>query len=141
MRFFSDDVLECEFLNRIRTALDQTALWEELQTDWICLDCELMPWSAKAQELLRQQYAPTGAAAGAGFRQSIAALTLAAEHQADAKPLLNWYRERAGMAEKYVEAYRRYCWPVHSLAELKLAPFHFLASERVLHTDKVMCGT
>jgi polynucleotide kinase-phosphatase len=135
-RFFSDNLLECEFLNRIRTALDQTALWEELQTDWVCLDCELMPWSAKAQELLRQQYAPTGAAARAGLQQSIAALTLAAEHQADAKPLLNWYRERADMAGKYVEAYRRYCWPVHSLAELKLAPFHFLASERALHTDK-----
>ena len=26
-------------------------------TDWVCLDCELMPWSAKAQELLREQYA------------------------------------------------------------------------------------
>ncbi len=31
-------------------------------TDWVCLDCELMPWSAKAQELLRQQYAAVGAA-------------------------------------------------------------------------------
>ena len=31
--------------------------WDELETDWVCLDCELMPWSAKAQELLRQQYA------------------------------------------------------------------------------------
>lgn len=34
----------------------------ELKTDWLCLDCELMPWSVKAQELLRLQYAPVGTA-------------------------------------------------------------------------------
>ena len=46
-------------------------LWEELKTDWVCLDCELMPWSAKAQELLQQQYAPTGAAARHGLPAAI----------------------------------------------------------------------
>jgi len=40
------------------------------------------------------------------------------------------------MAEQYVEAYRRYCWTVHSLADLKLAPFHLLASEGVVQADK-----
>jgi protein phosphatase len=34
------------------------------------------------------------------------------------------------------ESYRRYCWTVHSLADLKLAPFHLLASEGKIHTDK-----
>ncbi len=33
-------------------------------------------------------------------------------------------------------SYRRYCWTVHSLADLKLAPFHLLASEGAVHTDK-----
>jgi protein phosphatase len=36
----------------------------------------------------------------------------------------------------YVEAYRRYCWTVRSLADLKLAPFHLLASEGAVHTAK-----
>ena len=40
-------------------------LWAELGTDWLVLDCELLPWSAKAGELLRGQYAPVGAAATA----------------------------------------------------------------------------
>jgi CheY-like chemotaxis protein len=40
------------------------------------------------------------------------------------------------MAEQYIEAYRGYCWTVHSLADLKLAPFHLLASERAVHADK-----
>jgi len=135
-RFFSEGPLEREFLDRIRLAVDKTALWDELQTDWLCLDCELMPWSAKAQELLRQQYAPTGAAARAGLRQSIAALAMAAERNNDAKPLLEWYHQRLHMTGKYVEAYRRYCWPVHALDDLKLAPFHLLASEGSLHIDK-----
>lgn len=135
-QFFSEGPLEREFLDRIRQALDKAALWDELQTDWVCLDCELMPWSAKAQELLRQQYAPTGAAARAGLRQSIAALAMAAERNTDAKSLLEWYHQRQDMTGKYVEAYRRYCWPVHALDDLKLAPFHFLASEGCLHTDK-----
>ena len=135
-RFFNDDALEREFVERVRQSAEGIGLWEELQTDWICLDCELMPWSAKAQELLRQQYAPAGASARAGLRQSIAALTLAAERNGEARPLLDWYRERQEMTGKYVEAYRRYCWPVHSLADLKLAPFHVLASEGAVHTDK-----
>jgi len=135
-RFFSDEVLEREFLHRIQHAVEKTGLWEELRTDWLCLDCELMPWSAKAQELLRQQYAPTGAAARAGLRQAVAALMLAAQRQTEAAPLLDWYRERGEMAGKYVEAYRRYCWPVHALADLKVAPFHLLASEGAVHADK-----
>ena len=40
-----------------------------------CLDCELMPWSAKAQELLRQQYAAVGRGrAGRRSREAVAAL-------------------------------------------------------------------
>ena len=37
---------------------------------------------------------------------------------------------------KYREAYRRYCWPVASLTDYRLAPFHLLASEGTVHTDK-----
>ncbi len=95
-----------------------------------------MPWSAKAQELLRQQYAPTGAAALAALPQAIEVLTAAAVTNAELLPLLNEYRERLDLAQKYVESYRRYCWPVHSLDDLKLAPFHLLASEGQVHADK-----
>ena len=37
---------------------------------------------------------------------------------------------------QFVDAYRQYCWPVHSLDDLKLAPFHLLATEGKLHTDQ-----
>ncbi len=73
-RFFNDPALEAAFLERVRAAADAAGLWEEFKTDWLCLDCELMPWSAKAQELLRGQYAATGAAARAGLPESQAEL-------------------------------------------------------------------
>ena len=37
---------------RFGSALERGGFWERLETDWVCLDCELMPWSAKAQELV-----------------------------------------------------------------------------------------
>ena len=40
------------------------------------------------------------------------------------------------MSRQYVEAYRRYCWPVNSVNDLKLAPFHILATEGRVHVDK-----
>ncbi len=66
-RFFNDDAVEAEFLQRIGATIERAGLWQEFDTDWLCLDCELMPWSAKAQELLRSQYAAVGAAARAAI--------------------------------------------------------------------------
>jgi protein phosphatase len=135
-RFFNERGLEREFLGRIQAAATKSALWDELATDWLCIDCEMMPWSSKAQDLLRQQYAPTGAAARAGLAASIAALRTTSEHVPEASELAGRYEERRVMAGQYIEAYRRYCWTVHSLADLKLAPFHLLASEGAVHSDK-----
>jgi protein phosphatase len=134
-RFFNEVSLEAQFLDRIRSAVDKAGIWEALKSDWVCLDCELMPWSAKAQELLRQQYAPTGAAARAAFPITIAALGQAQQIPGVA-PLLESHKERSKAADHYIDAYRRYCWTVNSLSDLKLAPFHILASEGVVHTTR-----
>lgn len=134
-RFFNDAATESEFLERVRQAVEMAGIWEELKTEWICLDCELMPWSAKAQELLRLQYAPTGAAARAGLPAAIAALTVASENP-EIAALAEQYRQREAAADLYVEAYRRYCWTVTSLSDMKLAPFHLLASEGRVHAAK-----
>ncbi len=128
--------LAVEFLTRVRTALDVANVWAEYNTDWLCLDCELMPWSAKAQDLLRHQYAAVGAAARVALHDAVAALQQASEHGLEVGELLTSYGERAGMVEQYIAAYRRYCWPVNSISDLKLAPFHLLASEGAVHSDK-----
>ncbi len=135
-RFFEDAALEGALLARVRDAVGRAGLWDELATNWLLLDCELMPWSAKAQELLRSQYAAVGAAARAAFPPALAALDAAAARGCDVGELRAWYGERAAMAGAYVDAYRRYCWPVRGLGDLRLAPFHLLASEGATHADK-----
>lgn len=135
-RFFEDRAFEAAFLARVHAAADASGLWEDLATDWLCLDCELMPWSAKAQKLLREQYAPTGAAARAALPRAAAALESASLLNPEVAPLLAAYRERLDLTARYVEAYRRYCWPVGSLDDLRLAPFHLLASSGRVHADK-----
>ncbi|HEX8451806.1 MAG TPA: polynucleotide kinase-phosphatase [Longimicrobium sp.] len=134
-RFFADTALEAELVARLQAAIDAAGIWDELKTDWVCLDAELMPWSAKAQELLRFQYAAVGSAARSAFAEAVPALARAAE-RGQAVELLAHFREREALAGKYVDAYRRYCWDVASVADLKLAPFHLLASEGAVHTGR-----
>lgn len=134
-RFFNDLEVEIGFLGRVRSAVERAGIWEELKTDWVCLDCELMPWSAKAQELLRLQYAPAGAAARAGLAAAVEALSKVSESD-EGKALRASFHQRQEAADLYVAAYQRYCWPVHALTDLKLGPFHLLASEGAVHSDK-----
>src|SRR5207245_6766366 len=77
-RFFSDPALERGLLDRLARALTGSGLWEEFKTDWMCIDAELLPWSAKALALVKRQYATVGAAAGAGLHEAVTALTAAA---------------------------------------------------------------
>jgi protein phosphatase len=134
--FFADIALERALLDRVRDAVEATGLWGQLETDWLLLDAELMPWSAKAQELLRGQYAAAGAAARVGLGESVQALQATAARGVDVAELLSRFTQRAGYAGQFVEAYRRYCWPVQSIEDYRLAPFHLLASESGVHVDK-----
>ena len=140
-RFFNDADLERRFLDRVREALTAADLWAELETDWACLDCELMPWSAKAQELLRTQYAAVGAAGSASLPRAVSSLERAAgrldgEETHKVSDAADAYRLRGRDIERFVASYRQYCWPVESLTDLKLAPFHLLATEGRVHVDR-----
>ena len=135
-RFFDEGPLERELLSMLRKAMDASSAWDRLATDWVVLDCELMPWSAKAQALIRQQYAAVGAAAGAALPDVLGALGAAAARGVDVAALAQRFATREALVRQYVDAYRRYCWPVLSIADLRLAPFHVMASEGALHTDK-----
>jgi protein phosphatase len=135
-RFFDDRQLEAALLSRLKLAADAVGLWQEFSTDWLCLDCELMPWSVKAYQLLRQQYAAVGAAARAALAEAVLLLQHAAQWNSEAASLQERYQQRTALASQYVDAYRRYCWPVNSLASLKLAPFHLLATEGAVHVNR-----
>ncbi|MEA5503025.1 polynucleotide kinase-phosphatase [Halotia wernerae UHCC 0503] len=135
-RFFDDSALEAELLARVNAALSQSDFWSEFQTDWVCLDCELMPWSAKAQGLLREQYAPVGVASRLALNDAVSLLQQASDRGVEISTQLAHYQQRAEMAHQYVSAYRRYCWPVTDISGLKLAPFHILATEKAVHINK-----
>ena len=133
--FFTDHAVEKELLDRLHAAVDRAGWWEELHTDWICLDCELMPWSAKAQDLLRNQYAAVGSAATAALAE-VQGVLERTNTVVDVGDLLTKNRLRLEAVTGYVDAYRRYCWPVESVRDLRLAPFHLLATEGAVHIDK-----
>ena len=135
-RFFADDALQNAVLDRLGAALDGASFWEKFETDWFCLDCELMPWSVKAEDLLRAQYAPTGSAARAAVSAALKELGQALGRGLDVSELERSFTERASLVDQYVNAYRHDCWPVGGIDDIKLAPFHLLASEGVVHADK-----
>ena len=135
-RFFDNPDLEREFLERIKDALTAADFWTEFKTDWFCLDCELLPWSAKAQELLKQQYAAVGVAGKESLAGAVNVLQQASKRGLDVNELLDRTCNRQSMLSEYIEAYRRYCWPVHSINDLKLAPFHILASEGKVYSNQ-----
>jgi protein phosphatase len=116
--------------------MDTAGTWDDLATNWVLLDAELMPWSAKAQELIRLQYAPTGVAARTALAAVIPALDAAAERGVDTGAIADHMRTRQGLADRYIDAYSRYSWPVDSIDDLRLAPFHLLASKGRTHTDR-----
>jgi protein phosphatase len=141
-RFFNDESLERAFLDRVLAALSAAELWTKLDTTWACLDCELMPWSAKAQELLRTQYAAVGAAGKASLPRAVQALSaastrLAGEERSRLTEVEGRFRLREKDIKAFVAAYGQYCWSVSSLDDLKLAPFHLLATEGHVHADRV----
>ncbi|MCM2387107.1 polynucleotide kinase-phosphatase [Streptomyces albipurpureus] len=125
--FFDDESVTEEILDRLRTAVTEAGLWAELDTDWLLLDAELMPWSLKASGLLRSQYAAVGAASAAVFPGATEALRAAVARGVGVDGLLAAQRERATDAAAFTEAYRRYCWPTEGLAGVHLAPFQILA--------------
>ncbi|WP_371599754.1 polynucleotide kinase-phosphatase [Streptomyces sp. NBC_00564] len=125
--FFDSAEVTEEILGRVRAAVSAAGLWAELETDWVLLDAELMPWSLKASGLLRTQYAAVGAAAGAVFPGVLAALEGAVERGVDLRDLLVKQRERAADAAAFTDAYRRYCWTTDGLEGVRLAPFQVLA--------------
>ncbi|MBB6049268.1 polynucleotide kinase-phosphatase [Armatimonas rosea] len=122
--FFDTQEQTEALLSELRAALTETGLWDELKTDWVILDSELLPWNAKAQGLLRGQYAPVGAAG----RVALSTARELAE-KANLPELAQRLQERESCVGAYQEAYGRYCWSVSGLSGVKLAPFQILAVE------------
>ncbi|HEY8482566.1 MAG TPA: polynucleotide kinase-phosphatase [Spirillospora sp.] len=127
--FFRDPARTAEVLDRLRAAIGAAGLWDELETGWLVVDAELMPWSVKAMELIRAQYAATGAAARAALPAAVDVLARAGERGLDVADLRDRIERRAANAARFRDAYARYCWTVEGLSGLRFAPFQILAGE------------
>jgi protein phosphatase len=128
-RPFLGPELDAALVTRLAGAATAAGLFAELGTSWLLLDAELMPWSAKASQLLRDQYAAVGAAARSAVPAAVTALEQAAGRGLEVAPLLDRTRARAANAEAFTAAYRRYCWPTDGLTGIRIAPFQLLAWE------------
>ncbi|WP_167002497.1 polynucleotide kinase-phosphatase [Mumia sp. ZJ430] len=114
-------------VDRLREAA--APLFAALETDWVALDGELLPWSAKARDLITSQYASVGAAARHALPEVLAVLEQAASRGRDVERLAERARRRLANAEAFSDAYAAYVRPTDGLEGLTYAPFQILASE------------
>ncbi|WP_335990662.1 polynucleotide kinase-phosphatase [Glycomyces sp. MUSA5-2] len=127
--FFEDEALTTGVLDRVAAAAAAAGLWERLDTDWMLLDCELLPWSAKARDLIEDQFAGVAAAGLAALPAAAAVLEAAAARGLDVADLAARTDSRRSNMEAFAEVYQRYCWPTEGLDGVRLAPFQILATE------------
>jgi protein phosphatase len=135
-RAFLPDALTGELVDRLRAAAERAGLFDELDTSWLLFDAEVMPWSAKAEQLLRDQYAAVGAAARASLPAAVDALEQASASGLEVTELLDRTRARERDAGAFTAAYRRYCWPTDGLTGIRIAPFQLLATEATTHHER-----
>jgi polynucleotide kinase-phosphatase len=132
-RPFFPQALESELVESLLKTLEANRFWSKLTTDFVVLDAEIMPWSAKAQALLQEQYAAVGAAATASLTSAVSCL----ESFGGAEELLARQKQRLQNAHGFRNAYRRYCWDTDGLEGVKIAPFHLLATSGAVYFDKL----
>lgn len=125
-----------DLVARLTAAVESAGLFDELGTDWLALDAELLPWSAKAQGLVRAQYAQVGAAARSSMPAALGALEAAAARGVDVGAVRERVSGRAENVDRFVDAYRRYCWPVEGLDGVQVAVFQVLASEGATYEER-----
>ena len=149
-RFFDDTSVESALLDRLGNALGTSGFWDDLDTDWLCLDCELMPWSEKARSLLHDMYAPAGRAGKDSLSAAVSLLEkacrrnnalrdvdkLTSGQNVNLAEITEKYREKLNSVERYSDAYSVYCWNVGSVDDLRIAPFHILACEGKTFLDR-----
>ena len=126
--FFSDASLTAQLLTRLRTAAEKADMWTRLGTDWLVLDTELLPWSAKADGLIRSRYASVGAAATTALPAVVQSLEQAQNRGLDVDEALHRHRSSLRNAQAFQDVYTAYCWPTNGLDGVQVRPFQVLAA-------------
>jgi hypothetical protein len=133
-RPFFGPALDEPLLVRVRAAA--APLFAELATGWLLLDCELLPWSAKAGGLIREHYARVGAAGRHALPAALAVLDQTAGRGLDVSALRDRIELHSTEIDGYSTAYRAYVKPTDGLTGVTLAPFAVLAGAGVTYAEK-----
>jgi len=133
-RPFFGPSLDGPLLARVRAAADP--LFAELDTEWLLIDAELLPWSAKAGGLIRERYAGVGAAGRHALPAALAVLDQVAARGLDVAGLRDRIELRSSEIDGYSAAYRAYVRPTDGLTGITVAPFALLAGAGVSYARK-----
>ncbi|GAA0474110.1 polynucleotide kinase-phosphatase [Paractinoplanes deccanensis] len=133
-RPFFGPSLDEPLLARVRAAA--AGLFDELGSDWLLLDAELLPWSAKAGGLIRERYAGVGAAGRAALPAALDVLERTAARGLDVAALRDRLELRSAEIDGYSAAYRSYVKPTDGLTGVTLAPFAVLAGDNVSYASR-----
>ncbi|MBL7260710.1 polynucleotide kinase-phosphatase [Paractinoplanes lichenicola] len=131
--FFGPELDE-PLLARVRAAC--SGLFDELATDWLLIDAELLPWSAKAAGLIRDRYAGVGAAGRAALPAALGVVDQVAARGLDVAGLRDRLALRSAEIDGYSAAYRSYVRPTEGLDGVTLAPFAVLAGDGISYADR-----
>lgn len=128
-KFFNDEMSE-KIGKIVRKAMD----WKEYT--WVLLDAEIMPWSAKAHSLIKDQYLNTSGAGSVGLPVLINQLKKASKIFPEMGAILEKQKLRLENVNKFSDVVLNYCWEQNDLEGLKIAPFHVLASSKETYFHK-----
>ena len=123
-RPFFDVEMEQEFLKRLTVAARAAGVFEQVGSDWLLFDAELLPWSVKAGALIRDQFAAAGVAGWMAARGI------------DVGEFMGQARGRAAALAEYNAVWKRYIWPVDGLNGMQIAPFQLLAAAGANFVDR-----
>lgn len=132
--FLADPKWQADLVDRLRSAITDAGLWDELDTDWMALDTELLPWSAKAGDSCAPSTAPSVPQVGPlwGGPRSCSPPPLT---EGSTSPTSR-RGPTSGPVSQFIDAYGRYCWPVESVDDLQITPFVVLAIEGSLQAGR-----
>ncbi|MCT6923782.1 polynucleotide kinase-phosphatase [Metasolibacillus sp.] len=123
-RAFFDTAAHETIVQKLHTELAAKNYFERMETDFVLLDAEILPWNLKAQSLIDEQYAHVAEHALMDRQK------LATKLQTTLVDVAEWqqqYKELLRNAVRFDAVYQNYCWSVDDLSAIQIAPFHILA--------------
>jgi hypothetical protein len=124
-RAFWDDATPA--LVAIQEGLTRARFWERFETDWVCLDGELLPWALKAENLIEDRHGELLQCGEAALQELSEAFGRLAPSE------LSKLNERKECYRRYRVLYERY--QLEADEPFRFAPFHLIATEGRAYFD------